>query len=597
MWLCTFGNNQFLPIKGGLYAQNQDKDFELVSVCFYQNDKNKSLINDLIKNGRTLSVKSVSKEAALPGLTPASYSDPFSIKIGANELTHLKNASQKLTIVEGSYEWFVNINKLPSIITLKDVKRDMYLAEPDVQDKDFLDKLKAGVKKILIEQYPYPLKEEFMEELLTLLTDFKNGLGKKCCHQLIRFQDDDEVCEERNTKILKEVHYLFSLEEEVALKAIPLAYGMSRFKQKFTRIPQIREVSMMINPERFNVKTFQEFISIVTGSKDTFLERFDHEARIRLTYVYEIFSNKISDISTLLLSNGINILELDLKEAAIALSKSSKNYQLDLVIKGLRSVVNYFKEKDNARLLLAGILAYLSNFSKIDNLVEIAGKPSELISAIQTSSYECIAGAEEMANACGRLLMPQSQFDAYQKLYVESAKKALRAARSIPTVSGEIENTRYSWAFVTAEDVRAYLAGLETNCCQHLFGMGSSCVRFMANNPDKSGIFLVLKDNQTVAQSFVWFEQKSGTVCFDNIEALGGSIRENVWKCYESFADVLEKYAPMFGYKKLTIGTGYSDVSLEHLEDCYPLYTLSDIEGGENIYSDANSEQKVFRYF
>ena len=60
----------------------------------------------------------------------------------------------------------------------------------------------------------------------------------------------------------------------------------------------------------------------------------------------------------------------------------------------------------------------------------------------------------------------------------------------------------------------------------------------------------------------------------------------------------MERMAPMFGYKRLTIGTGYSDVNLDHLPDCSPaiLHKLETIPGGERIYSDAG-RQKIFKEF
>ena len=598
MWICTFGNNQFLPIKGGLYIPLREGAIEIVSICFYQNDKNKGAINEIIRNGRSLSVK-LTKDNLLPGETPDSYSSQRVAKVGANELTHLKDASQKLQIVEGSYEWFVNLGKIPNIITVKNVKLEGY-GRIIQNDPSFKNQLKAGITKILVEQYPYPLKEEFMDELTELLTDFgKNGLGKECCKQLSPFQSTKDKDAEDRAQLVKEINFLFSFDKETALKAIPLAYGMSRFKKRFGRVPQIKEIAMMIDPEKFNVKSFQEFISLVAGNKERYQEDLTSDNRIRLTYVYEIFSSKYVEARSILRSKGIDIMELNLKNAAVSLFKSGKKIQTDLIIKGLRTVVDYLGNNGRQRLLLSGVVSYLSSFSEIENLAEIVNKPVELIASIQTTSYQCIPGAEEMAIACAKLFMPQNQFDVYQKLYVESAKKALKTARSIPTVSGDIEGTRYSWAFVTAEDVRAYLAGLETNCCQHLFGAGGSCVEFMAAHPDISGIFLALKDGETVAQSFVWFHKEGGTLCFDNIEALGSEIRENVWNCYDAFADILEKYAPMFGYRRLTIGTGYSDVNLDHLRPCREneLYTLETISGGERTYSDADRCQKIYRSF
>jgi hypothetical protein len=104
-----------------------------------------------------------------------------------------------------------------------------------------------------------------------------------------------------------------------------------------------------------------------------------------------------------------------------------------------------------------------------------------------------------------------------------------------------------------------------------------------------------MKKGQTVAQSFVWFDQKSGTVCCDNIEILGGEMRDVVWKAYsEVFPNELRKYAAIFGIFELTAGLGCNDMAkLDSLEKVRRPVHLSDVPGGENTYSDANSQVKI----
>jgi len=52
-----------------------------------------------------------------------------------------------------------------------------------------------------------------------------------------------------------------------------------------------------------------------------------------------MFSSKFIEAKTALFAQNINIEDLYLKEAAIEMFKSGKNIQIDLIIKGLKSLI------------------------------------------------------------------------------------------------------------------------------------------------------------------------------------------------------------------------------------------------------------------
>lgn len=139
---------------------------------------------------------------------------------------------------------------------------------------------------------------------------------------------------------------------------------------------------------------------------------------------------------------------------------------------------------------------------------------------------------------------------------------------------------------------RAWVVGLETNCCQHLNGAASSCVKFAAKSPENSGIFRVMKNGNTIAQSFFWFDQISGSFVFDNIEVLGDEIRDSILDCYRDFIEYgLKPRARLFGIKSVSVGLGCNDVqALNSYDKVINPVKIGALEGGVGTYSDASRQ-------
>ena len=111
--------------------------------------------------------------------------------------------------------------------------------------------------------------------------------------------------------------------------------------------------------------------------------------------------------------------------------------------------------------------------------------------------------------------------------------------------------------------IEGLLLGEAVNCCQHLGGAGASCAIHGATSPN--GGFVVVRAAKAIkAQSWYWTDGEGG-ICFDNIEALdkGRSQKKSplILDLYKQLAaKLIEK-----GFKKVTVGLGYSSLGEDSL--------------------------------
>ena len=139
--------------------------------------------------------------------------------------------------------------------------------------------------------------------------------------------------------------------------------------------------------------------------------------------------------------------------------------------------------------------------------------------------------------------------------------------------------------FLKQEDPRGMFLGQYTDCCQHPKSLGRSCAYYGQKNSN-SGFFVVLENEQIIAQSWTW-ETPSG-VCFDNVEGKSlGNRSGSVFKVYQEAArQLLEKN----NLPAVTVGVQANDLpGLDLLEQGEALSRPKDYEG----YTDA-VHQKTF---
>lgn len=107
----------------------------------------------------------------------------------------------------------------------------------------------------------------------------------------------------------------------------------------------------------------------------------------------------------------------------------------------------------------------------------------------------------------------------YERFFERSRNKELCA---VPAPGGRtgLRRGEYTLMQLDSNDPLQVMAGLLTDCCQHLHGAASSCAKAAWRDP-RAAIWAVFKDGKMVAQSFVWRSENDDLV-LDSVEAKGG---------------------------------------------------------------------------
>jgi len=364
-------------------------------------------------------------------------------------------------------------------------------------------------------------------------------------------------------------------------KSLVINHGESQFVEAFNRAPQVKTLMYMTDPAKsFSMKTWPKVMNHF-GGKDTFSKMAEAYQK-SIIWAYEIFGERTIEVYTHMNNVGIAYDFLPWKELSIQKAKES-DFKIDP-----NQFLKAFKGFDNGVMAYA-LVASLENPEFREKYPTLSKK--DLLSEISVNQYTGLKpGGEPIALVAAELMLTEEHFERYQSEYITSMEKIINSTRTYPTISGKLAGSDYAWESMDMGNPRGWFVGLETNCCQHLYSLGGACVTYAARNPKYSGMLRITKKGKTIAQSFFWFHQESGDFVLDNIEVLGGEVRDSILACYNLFADELEKRKALFGYKRLTFGGGYSDIATGNFTKVTNRVTLASMENGQGVYSDAGTQ-------
>jgi len=232
--------------------------------------------------------------------------------------------------------------------------------------------------------------------------------------------------------------------------------------------------------------------------------------------------------------------------------------------KDLYSIQTLIKVHNNYQYVINKGLNWNSPFKKLDEFLRIL-------------CYENIIH-EDLAIECAKHSISQYEFEKLQEMWSNLKFKE----KDIPNI--EISNDEYKIYRLHEKDPRVLFMGHYTDCCQHIFGYGSSCVEHSLYNKNGS-VFVVEKHGQIVAQSWVW--KYKNNICFDNIEALSGHHNNNsILELYKQLSDKLKK---QYKIKNVYIGLGFDDMGLKN----YYNPTTNPLPIPEDCYTDARTVVEV----
>lgn len=110
----------------------------------------------------------------------------------------------------------------------------------------------------------------------------------------------------------------------------------------------------------------------------------------------------------------------------------------------------------------------------------------------------------------------------------------------------------YSIQQLAVGDIRAPMAGLLTDCCQHLHGAAASCAALSYTSAHVA-VWAVFKGSMMVAQSLVWKSKDQDSLVLDSVEALGG-YKSNTTAA-ALFISAAQSVVGRLGVKKVLLST------------------------------------------
>jgi len=489
-----------------------------------------------------------------------------SVQINGAALQQISTVSLEI-LNNGEIVTYANMDLLRKTILVK--KLDTGISEEEQSAS-----MEKSMSKIIAEQSPLPITDTVMPALTSLLTTS----AKEC-----KIVGDANIFPYRKALFVD----VNSDDNVYQMKNLIIEdFSKNQFKEKFGRAPQLSSLLHMINPNSFNMKKWNIVLKNF-GGRDGF-GGLNISTQKSIVWGFEVFEDKIIDIFNHIKDNNIDFNFMPFKELAIFKAKTDLKTDLNKFI----SKLDLFEDG----LLLYAFLSLMSDKNFFKSSSDVLKSKNSIMKYITEREYETIqAGGEAMAIVARSLGLSEHEFKTYQEEYIKSMEKQKDTPKTYPTVSGVIDN-EYSWESIDMRNVRAWFVGLETNCCQHLGSVGGSCVLYAANNMKVSGIFRVMKKNKTIAQSFFWYHQDSGTFVFDNIEVLGGELTPKIIEAYKAYCDELEKRKDIFGYKLITFGLGYTDIDYKDFPavPTERLVKINSMVNGHGVYSDAGS-QRILR--
>jgi len=444
---------------------------------------------------------------------------------------------------------------------------NLIFIEKNLSEEEAQNSLNKKLNEVISKFLPLPVEEEWGKDFFD---KFKNYFLK----ELFIFG---------NTPF-KKVYELdldidsYETQQQIE-KMLIESYSKYNFEKLYRRAPRYKALLYMIDEKNFNMKTWGAFLKKLTGEdkpQDAIvkLSKLPENQQIWYVHLYELFGEYAYDVFKKL-SEFINPFFIDIKTPNVEVLKNGYKKNQAVMFDNFKN----FVEGSNYPLsVINGLFILLPKFNK-------KIKKDNILKELASFKYKVKRGAEGIAMVASELMLPETTFEDYQEAYLKNIKNAMYSARRYPTVRGEL-NKEYSWEAIDATNPRSWFVGLETNCCQHLHSVGASCVMYMAENPETSGIFRVMKKGKTIAQSWFWFNPDTGDFVFDNIEVLGKELRDSIMECYLQYTEELKKRAPLFGIRRVCVGLGYNDMT--GLDSLPKVSNPTHMNG--SVYSDAQEQ-------
>ena len=224
-------------------------------------------------------------------------------------------------------------------------------------------------------------------------------------------------------------------------------------------------------------------------------------------------------------------------------------------------------------------------------------------------------GNESLADLVGNYGYTQKQFDVMQMVFNHAKNIKDKAVLSADTSN---DHFVIKFRLLKKDDPLGFVLGDITNCCQKMGADAESCVIDGYSNP-KSG-FIVFEENNNnkeskgariLGQAYTWYDDKTKTVCLDNIEIPKKVLNElnSGDKCdkdisFSNFLLALRECANAIivsmnsrgiEVNRVTLGKNLNDIGMAVLSKSFGKPITNRLASRDDYwgYSDANNAQYV----
>lgn len=143
----------------------------------------------------------------------------------------------------------------------------------------------------------------------------------------------------------------------------------------------------------------------------------------------------------------------------------------------------------------------------------------DVFNALYAIEYQnVLPGNEKLVETIRGYGYSQNGFEKLQALY-EFGKRLAKSPERLPLqkITPDCASSGIKYELLKKDDPEVLILGDETACCQRLNDSGEECMKYGVTSKN-SGFIKFVYNNQIIAQSWVWYNEKTKHVCLDNIE-------------------------------------------------------------------------------
>jgi hypothetical protein len=224
--------------------------------------------------------------------------------------------------------------------------------------------------------------------------------------------------------------------------------------------------------------------------------------------------------------------------------------------------------------------------------------PVHVMNAVRITRYKNVdIENEKFALIVGKYGYTQEQFERLQSWHNEG-----KQITEMELFIQEDKDECITYKLLDKKDPLNAVLGNITNCCQVVGAGGESCVKYGMTKPNSGFLTFIYKD-KIVGQAWVWYDEKSKTICLDNIEiphrylekiSQNKTIQKGFIDCLLRIEKSFKKAMNDKGLKvdRVTIGKGYNDLK-EILDKNFLSLDYCDSLNDYGGYSDADAQYEI----